>query len=277
MILITHLYSNCDFIEEVIQFLKGVILAYLKAAQFYDLFAIGKEQEQAFYRQIAQKVGSPALELGVGTGIFAFLLANDGIEVVGIDTSPYMLKEARRKLQQAPPTIANRLTFLKEDMADFQLNRIFRLIYIPSQSFQYLDTREKQVNCLHCIHNHLNSQGQFVFDIWVGQIDASGTWRRLETIPLPKGGAITRSISTRILESEGIIDTTLRFDILDNTGQLQKTYWDRSHLAILTIEEMQQLLGKAGFHVESLYSSFTQDSWIPNANQAIFVASRAST
>ncbi len=74
-------------------------MSYLKAAQFYDLFALGKEQEQAFYRQIAQEVGSPALELGVGTGIFAFLLAKDGIEVVGIDASPYMLKEARSKLQ----------------------------------------------------------------------------------------------------------------------------------------------------------------------------------
>lgn len=249
-------------------------MSYLKTAQFYDLFALGKEQEQVFYRQIAQNVGSPALELGVGTGIFAFLLAKDGIEVVGIDTSPYMLKEARSKLQRAPPTIANRLTFLEGDMADFKLNQIFQLIYIPSQSFQYLDTRKKQVNCLQCIHNHLHSQGQFVFDIWVGQIDASGTWRRLETVSLTKGGAVTRSISTRILETDRIIDTAIRFDIHDNTGQLQKTYWDRSRLAILTMEEMQQLLDEVGFHIENLYSSFTRDPWIPNANQAIFVSSK---
>lgn len=229
-----------------------------------------------FYRQIAQKVGSPALELGVGTGIFAFLLAKDGIEVVGIDTSSYMLKEARKKLQQASPTIANRLTFLEGDMADFQLNRVFQLIYIPSGSFQYLDTREKQVNCLQYIHNHLHPQGQFVFDIWVGQIDASGTWRRLEIVSLPKGGIVTRSISTRILESERIIDTALRFDLYDNTGQLKKTYWDRSRLAILNIEEIQQLLDEAGFHVESLYSSFTREPWGSNANQAIFVSIKAS-
>ncbi len=161
-------------------------------------------------------------------------------------------------------------------MADFQLNRIFRLIYIPSGSFQYLDTQVKQVNCLQCIHNHLHSQGQFVFDIWVGQIDASGIWQRLETVSLPEGGVAMRSISTRILESERIINTALRFDIHDITGELQKTYLDQSQLAIITKEEMQQLLDEVDFQVESLYSSFTQDPWVPNADRAIFIASKAS-
>ena len=123
-------------------------MAYLECAQFYDLFAVGKEQEQAFYRQMVRELRSPTLELGVGTGIFAFLLAEDGVEVVGIDSSPYMLQEARKKLQRAPHTIATRLTFLEADMADFQLDQIFRLIYLPSGSFQHLDTREKQASCL---------------------------------------------------------------------------------------------------------------------------------
>ncbi|MFX1299330.1 MAG: class I SAM-dependent methyltransferase [Promethearchaeota archaeon] len=123
-------------------------MAYKASAQFYDLFVLGKEEEQAFYQLLAQEVGSPALELGVGTGVFAFHLAEDGITVVGLEKSREMLQEARKKLQKAPPEIAKRLLFIAGDMSDFSLDQKFRFIYVPSGSFQYLTTRKEQVGCL---------------------------------------------------------------------------------------------------------------------------------
>ncbi len=156
-------------------------VAYRESAKFYDLFAKGKEEELEFYLKMAREAGSPALELGVGTGLFAISLAGEGFEVVGIDNSPDILKVAREKLRRLPRPVVNKLSFLQGDMASFQLNRKFRLIYIPSGTFQYMDTKAKQESCLRCVRDHLHPEGRFVFDGWVGEVDSSGAWRRFDT------------------------------------------------------------------------------------------------
>lgn len=247
-------------------------MAYKASAQFYDLFALNKEEEQAFYQLLAQEVGSPALELGVGTGVFAFHLAKDGITVVGLEKSREMLQEARKKLQKAPPEIAKRLLFIAGDMSDFSLDQQFRFIYAPSGSFQYLTTRKEQLGCLKSVKAHLHSEGSFVFDIWVGESDPTGTWQRLETVSLPKGGAVTRSISTRVQESMGVIDTVVRFDVHDKAGRITDTFYDWSQLAIMTVEDVKFLLAEMHFQVETIYSSFSRAPWTPDAKRAIFVS-----
>lgn len=246
-------------------------MAYHASAQFYDLFALGKEEEQAFYRLLAQEAGSPALELGVGTGIFAFALAEDGITVVGLENSREMLQEARKKLQNAPPEIARRLLFISGDMSSFQLDQQFRIIYVPSGSFQYLITRKQQLGCLRSVKAHLHKEGSFIFDVWVGDSDTSGTWRRLETVALPEGGSVTRSISTRFQESENLIDTVLRFDVQNEEGRITETFYDWSKLAVTTVEDIKYLLAEAHFQVETIYSTFSRKPWKPESNRAIFV------
>ncbi len=246
-------------------------MAYRASAQFYDLFALGKEEEQSFYRLMAQEAGSPALELGVGTGIFAFALAEDGITVVGLEESREMLQEARKKLQKAPPEIARRLLFISGDMSNFQLDQQFRIAYIPSGSFQYLVTRKQQLGCLRSVKAHLHEAGSFVFDVWVGDSDTSGTWRRLETVALPDGGSVTRSISTRLQESENLIDTVLRFDIQNDEGRITDTFYDWSKLAATTVEDIKFLLAEVHFQVETVYSTFSRKPWKPESNRAIFV------
>ncbi|MFW9831252.1 MAG: class I SAM-dependent methyltransferase [Candidatus Thorarchaeota archaeon] len=247
-------------------------MVYRASAQFYDLFALGKEEEKSFYRLLAKEAGSPALELGVGTGIFAFVLAEDGITVVGLENSREMLHEARKKLQKAPAKIAKRLLFISGDMSDFSLDQKFKFVYIPSGSFQYLTTRKQQLGCLRSVKAHLHPDGSFVFDIWTGKSDTTGTWRRLETVSLPEGGAVTRSISTRLKEPEGIIDTVVRFDVHGEEGSVSNTFFDWSQLAQLSVEDVKFQLAEMQFQVETIYSSFGRKPWTPGANRAIFVA-----
>lgn len=247
-------------------------MAYRTSAQFYDLFALGKEEEQAFYRLLAQEAGSPALELGVGTGVFAFVLAEDGITVVGLENSREMLQEARKKLQQAPPEIARRLLLIAGDMSNFSLDQKFRFIYIPSGSFQHLSTRKQQLGCLQSVKTHLHPEGSFVFDIWTGESDTTGAWRRLETVSLPDGGAVTRSISTRLQETQSIIDTVLRFDVHDEGGSITNTFFDWTQLAVLTVEDVKFQLAEMQFQVETIYGTFGRKPWTPEAKRAIFVA-----
>lgn len=249
-------------------------MAYKGSARYYDLFATGKEEEQAFYREFAKEAGSPVLELGVGTGLFAFPIAEEGIHVVGIDNSSAMLSEALEKQLRAPHAVASHLTFTKADMVSFQLDQQFRLIYIPSGSFQHLTTKEQQNRCLRCVHDHLHPQGLFVFDIYIGKTESTGAWRRLDTKSLPNGGTVTRSISTKTAKNQEVLDTVLRFEVFDSRGRLQETIHDHSKLALLTKNEVQQQLGKAGLNVTALYATFTREPWTQGADKAIFVTTK---
>ncbi len=51
------------------------------------------------YLSVAQELGArSAVDIGCGTGTFACLLANEGLEVVGVDPAAAMLAVARRKV-----------------------------------------------------------------------------------------------------------------------------------------------------------------------------------
>jgi hypothetical protein len=156
-------------------------------------------------------------------------------------------------------------------MSDFQLDQQFRIIYIPSGSFQYLITRNQQLGCLRSVKAHLHEEGSFVFDVYVGETDRSGNWRRLETASLPEGGAVTRSISTRLQDEKNLIDTVVRFDVHDDAGRITDTFFDWSQLAVLTVEDVKFLLAEMHFQVETIYANFARKPWEPGLERAIFV------
>lgn len=68
-------------------------------AQRYDLIseALSGAGPAEFYRRVAMRYGSPALELACGSGRLSIPIARGGIEIVGIDISPEMLALAERK------------------------------------------------------------------------------------------------------------------------------------------------------------------------------------
>ena len=73
-------------------------MSYEKSAQFYDPFA--SSENVGFYVNLARETGGGVLELGVGTGRVLFEVAKLGRDVVGIDTSVAMLREAKRKRRE---------------------------------------------------------------------------------------------------------------------------------------------------------------------------------
>jgi SAM-dependent methyltransferase len=114
-----------------------------------------------FYLKWARKTGGPVLELGAGTGRVSVPLARAGHEVVGLDLSPHMLRVAKKKVK---PGL--KLTFVRGDMAEFDLGRKFRLILIPFRAFQHLKSAEAQRSCLACVRRHLAKGGLFIVDLF---------------------------------------------------------------------------------------------------------------
>lgn len=102
-----------------------------------------------------------ALEFGIGTGRVAIPLAARGISVAGIELSPPMVDQLRRKVsaEELPVTIG--------DMATTTVPGRFSLVYVVWNSIGNLCTQDEQVQCFRNAARHLSPGGRFVVELWV--------------------------------------------------------------------------------------------------------------
>jgi SAM-dependent methyltransferase len=122
----------------------------------YDLENKDNPQGRHFYTTLAQKYGNSVLELGCGTGRFTIPMAEQGVDVTGLDIMPGMLARARQKAGDLP------IHWVEADARDFHLNRQFAFICETGNMFQHLLTRADQEAMFACVHEHLAENGRFI-------------------------------------------------------------------------------------------------------------------
>ena len=104
----------------------------------------------AFYWQLYEAQGGPALEVMCGSGRFLLPFATRGAGIDGVDASPEMLAACRRALEQRGLHAA-----LYEQFAeDLDLPRRYRYAFVPGGSF-VLIPHEAQANVLGRLARHL--------------------------------------------------------------------------------------------------------------------------
>ena len=102
-----------------------------------------------------------ALELAIGTGRIALPLAQRGIRVAGIDLSPDMVSELRKKPGGAEIPVAI------GDYATASVEGKFSLAYTVFNSINNLTTQDAQVACFENAAAHLGRGGCFVVEVGV--------------------------------------------------------------------------------------------------------------
>jgi SAM-dependent methyltransferase len=102
-----------------------------------------------------------ALELGIGTGRIALLLAQRGIRVHGIDLSEAMVARLRAKpgAEQIQVTIG--------DFATTTVDGSFSVAYLVFNTIMNLTTQDEQVACFQNVAAHLEPGGCFVIEVGV--------------------------------------------------------------------------------------------------------------
>src|ERR1700736_6426623 len=93
--------------------------------EFYNR-AIQLEQRLALRRWLDVKPGTRVLDVGCGVGRWSRLLAARGAQVTGVDLSPTMIDEARRRAAHAG--LAGRCRFLVQDSAALDAGAPFDLV-----------------------------------------------------------------------------------------------------------------------------------------------------
>ena len=123
--------------------------------------------------------GGAVLELGIGTGRIALPLAATGLEVEGIDGSPEMVAELRRKPG------GERLRVEVGDFTSTRMGRRYALVALPFNTINALPSQEAQVQTFANAAAHLDPAGAFVVENWVPD---PGAFRRRQAVRLHEVG-----------------------------------------------------------------------------------------
>lgn len=103
--------------------------------------------------------GATVLDLGCGVGRWSRLAARRGASVVGVDLSPTMVAESRRRAFKAD--LADRCRFLAADISNVRLGETFDLVVAVTVLQHILDER-RLAEAISNIRRHLSPGGRAV-------------------------------------------------------------------------------------------------------------------
>jgi SAM-dependent methyltransferase len=240
-------------------------------ARFYDLEHAELTADLVFYLHYARMAGGPVLEVGCGTGRVLLHLAEAGIPVTGVDSSPAMLSLARAKL-------GDRVRLLEGDMRSVELAERYALIIISINTFMHLLTTTDQLDALLNLARHLAPDGRLIIDLPSGDElthqdpDARLTLERTFLDPKTKH-QIMKLVASRIDWATQTQEVTYVYDELLEDGTVRRTVVPMPLRHVFRYE-LDLLLRKSGYRLKALFGDYDLSAYGEGGPRMIAVAQR---
>jgi SAM-dependent methyltransferase len=220
-------------------------------AQRYDEWSAEMTADVPFYVALARDADGPLVELAVGNGRVAIPVAREtGRRVVGIDSSPAMLEQARVRAAEA----GVELDLREGDMRDLALDEPAALIYCPFRALLHLPTWADRRRTFERVAASLRRGGRFVWNAF----------------------AFDHRIAARLdgKHQDDPVPHSLRYAVGDNRIDIVLDDGGTSSLWWATKNEWLGLIDVAGLEVEALYGGFAGEPFTDESREYVFVATR---
>jgi SAM-dependent methyltransferase len=221
-------------------------MSYEPFAAIYDRWMEAAPDDVPFFVDLARQADGPVVELAVGTGRVAIPVAQAiGRRVIGIDSSPAMLEQARRAGGEL-------LDLRLEDMRDLELDEPAALIYCPWRSLLHLPTWADRRRLFERVAVSLVPGGRF-------------SWAAF---------AFDHGIAARLDGShqDEPVPHTLRYSVGENRVDIVLDGGDSISLWWATKNEWLGLVDVAGLEVEALYGGWDREPFCDESREYVFVA-----
>ncbi|MBE6588448.1 MAG: class I SAM-dependent methyltransferase [Ruminococcaceae bacterium] len=201
------------------------------------------------FRRFGNSIES-VLDLGCGTGAMTFALHSRGYDMTGVDLSIDMLSVAREECYEREITD---ILWLLQDMRSFELYGTVNAAVCCLDGINHLTGKGDIAKCFATVHNYLDPDGLFVFDV--------NTPHKFENF---------YSGRDYILEDEGVLvcwqndydkEKALCDFYLSVFEETENGLWQRSDEVVrercYSEEELCRELEAAGFEVIGVFGDFS--------------------
>lgn len=240
---------------------------YREYARAYDEHSRGVPGDVEFYVALAREAGA-VVELGVGTGRIAVPTAQAGVPVLGFDREPAMLEVAREKAEAAG--VGHLVTLREGDMRSFALDAPVPLVTIPFRTFLHNLTTEDQIATLRACRDALGPGGRLALNVFNPDLRMMAKWMGRRAEDWEPFGWEGYQAHQDYRPTEQVVTTSLR--VRDEDGQWRRTSF---RLRYVYRYEMQHLLERCGFEVESLWGGFQGQPYQDGAPEMVWIAKRS--
>lgn len=212
----------------------------------YDEWAAEMTEDVPFYVELAREADGPVVELAVGTGRVAIPVARAlGRPVVGIDSSPSMLEQARRDG-------GDLLDLRLGDMRDLELDEPAALVYCPFRALLHLPTWADRRRVFERVAAALRPGGRFAWNAF----------------------AFDHAVAARLDGTHGDepVPHTLRYAVGDNRVDIVLDSGSTSSMWWATKNEWLGLIDVSGLEVEALYGWFDRRPFDDESREFVWIA-----
>jgi SAM-dependent methyltransferase len=210
-------------------------------------------EDVAFYVELAREAHGPIVELAIGNGRVAIPVAQaTGRRVIGVDSSPAMLEQARTKAAEA----GVELELHEGDMRDLSVDEPAALIYCPARALLHLPTWADRRRTFERVAATLRPGGRFAWNAFAFDHAIAV---RLD------GGRLDEPVPHTFRYAVG----DNRIDIVLDDGATSSLWW-------ATKNEWLGLVDVAGLEVEALYGGFDREPFGDESREYVFVARRST-
>ena len=220
-----------------------------------------------FYSQwLPKQKDASILELCCGTGRLTIPIAQKGYDICGVDHTPSMLEQARKKASKAGLAIA----FIEADVRTLELPGEYDLIFIPFNSIHHLYENEDLFKTLEVVKKQLKDGSLFLFDCFNPNIQFLAAGKRE-----PKKIAEYKTLDGR----EVLIKERTQYE---NKTQINRIEWhyfingefdsvQNLDMRMFFPQELDAYLRWCGFHILEKYGNFEEEPFEDHSEKQIFV------
>lgn len=231
--------------------------AYESFAKVYDLFMDDTPYEQwcDWIQEQLQAAGireGLVLDLGCGTGKMTRLLARNGYDMTGVDSSVQMLELA---LQQEEETNYS-ILYLHQDMREFELYGTVKAIVSTCDCVNYVTEEADLLQVFSLVNNYLDPGGLFLFDFNTVYKYADMVGDCTIADNREEGSFIWENYYD---EEEQINEYDLTLFIREESG-LYRKYEENHYQRAYSIEQIKRLLAQSGLEFVAAYDDYTRNT-----------------
>lgn len=225
-------------------------------------------EDLSFWLRLAQRYGSPILELGCGTGRIFSPLFQAGYPITGLDNDRAMLDFICCGWEEK-----NRPALIHADMTTFHLAQVFHLVLLPCNTFSTL-TAVQQRQTLVCIRHCLIRSGVFATSLpnpqLLKRLPKESAAEVEEIFPHPADGEPVQ-VSSAWRRTRATFQLEWHYDHLLPDGRVERISARLNH-SLENVNVFIQEFHQAGFSEIEIFGDFDESPYTDHSPNLILVA-----